>query len=59
MNSHAVTHAVTHLPSAAQAASFPRRVLLAVSGLTPQIITETLYALAADEHAPFVPTELS
>ncbi len=37
---------------------FPRRVLLAVSGLTPQIVTETIYALAADEHAPFVPTEV-
>ena len=39
-------------------ADFPRRILLAVSGLTPQIVTETLYALAADEHAPFVPTEV-
>jgi hypothetical protein len=25
----------------------PRRILLAVTGLTPQIVTETLYALAA------------
>ena len=41
-----------------QPADFPRRVLLAVSGLTPQIVTETLYALAADEFAPFVPTEV-
>jgi CRISPR-associated protein (TIGR02584 family) len=32
--------------------------LLAVSGLTPQIVTETLYALAADEFDPFVPTEV-
>ncbi len=39
-------------------ADFPHRVLLAVSGLTPQIVTETLYALAADEFAPFVPTEV-
>ena len=39
-------------------AGFQRRVLLAVSGLTPQVVTETLYALAADEHAPFVPTEV-
>ncbi len=37
---------------------YPRRVLLAVCGLSPQIVTETLYALAADEHAPFVPTEV-
>ncbi len=39
-------------------ADFPRRILLAVSGLTPQIVTETLYAMAADEFAPFVPTEV-
>ena len=50
--------AVTYLPLASKPASFQRRVLLAVSGLTPQIVTETLYALAADEHAPFVPTEV-
>lgn len=39
-------------------ADYPRRILLAVCGLSPQIVTETLYALAADEHAPFVPTEV-
>jgi hypothetical protein len=50
--------AITYLPVATNPASFQRRVLLAVSGLTPQIVTETLYALAADEHAPFVPTEV-
>lgn len=37
---------------------YPRRVLLAVSGLSPQIVTETLYALAASQDAPFVPTEV-
>ncbi len=37
----------------------PRRVLLAVSGLSPQIVTETLYALSTDPHqGPFVPTEV-
>ena len=45
-------------PEASKPARFSRRILLAVSGLTPQIVTETLYALAADEHAPFVPTEV-
>ena len=50
--------AVPYFPTAAKPAGFQRRVLLAVSGLTPQIVTETLYALAADEHAPFVPTEV-
>ncbi len=43
---------------ARQPADYPRRVLLAVCGLSPQIVTETLYALAADEHAPFIPTEV-
>lgn len=38
---------------------YPRRVLLAVSGLSPQIVTETLYALASEaRHGPFVPTEV-
>ncbi len=49
---------LSDLSSAADPATFSRRVLLAVSGLTPQIVTETLYALAADEHAPFIPTEV-
>ncbi len=35
----------------------PRRILLAATGLTPQVITETLYALATAE-MPFVPTEV-
>ncbi|MDW8369754.1 MAG: CRISPR-associated ring nuclease Csm6, partial [Geminicoccaceae bacterium] len=39
--------------------SFPRRVLLCVVGLTPQVVTETLWALAVDAQPPFVPTELS
>ena len=41
--------------------SFPRRILLAVTGLSPQVVTETLYALAVraeDAGAPFVPTEI-
>lgn len=37
---------------------YPRRILLAVSGLSPQIVTETIYALAAQADAPFVPTEV-
>ena len=50
-------NALPYLSAATKPADFPRRVLLAVSGLTPQIVTETIYALAADQHAPFVPTE--
>lgn len=37
---------------------YARRILLAVSGLTPQIVTETLYALAVNAEDPFVPTEV-
>ncbi len=36
---------------------YQRRVLLAVIGLTPQVITETVYALA-HQTIPFYPTEL-
>lgn len=36
----------------------PRRILLAVTGLSPQIITETLYALTQTEQPPFIPTEI-
>jgi CRISPR-associated protein (TIGR02584 family) len=38
--------------------AFPRRVLLAVTGLSPQVVTETVYALTQKIHPPFVPTEL-
>ena len=37
---------------------FKRRVLLAVTGLTPQIVTETLYALAIRKEPRWVPTEI-
>lgn len=36
---------------------YPRRILLAVTGLSPQIVTETLYALSTDNNR-FVPTEI-
>ena len=41
-----------------QPQEFRRRLLVAVTGLSPQIVTETLYALAVDLEAPFVPTEI-
>ena len=37
---------------------FPRRILLAATGLSPQIVTETLYALATASPAAFAPTEI-
>lgn len=50
--------ATIHPNDSLQPANYARRILLAVSGLSPQILTETLYALAADETAPFIPTEV-
>ena len=38
--------------------TFPRRVLLAVTGLSPQVVTETVYALTQKTQPPFVPTEI-
>ena len=38
--------------------TFPRRALLAVVGLTPQVVTETVWALATHASAPFLPTAL-
>ena len=39
-------------------ASFRRRILIAVTGLSPQVVTETLYALAVVQQPAFVPTEI-
>ena len=35
-----------------------RRLLVAVTGLSPQIVTETLYALSVEQEPPFLPTEI-
>jgi CRISPR-associated protein (TIGR02584 family) len=40
------------------ACDMPRRVLAIASGMTPQVVTETLYALAVQAVPPFVPTEI-
>jgi len=45
-------------PESRDPSSFPQRVLFTVSGLTPQIITETIYALVEKEKPAFVPTRL-
>ena len=37
---------------------YSRRLLVAVTGLSPQIVTETLYALAVGQQQPFIPTEV-
>lgn len=38
--------------------TYPRRILLAVTGLSPQIVTETLYALAVAREPAWVPSEI-
>jgi CRISPR-associated protein (TIGR02584 family) len=38
--------------------TYPCRVLLAVTGLSPQVVTETLYVLARDRESNWVPTEI-
>ncbi len=35
-----------------------RRILLVVTGLTPQVVTETLYCLAVTRRPPWIPTEV-
>ena len=35
---------------------YSRRLLVAVTGMSPQIVTETLYALAVAQKPPFIPT---
>ena len=37
---------------------YPRRILLAVTGLSPQVVTETLYALSVCSQPRFIPTEI-
>ncbi len=41
-----------------QPSQYPVRNLIAVSGMSPQIVTETLYALATREKDPFIPTQV-
>lgn len=38
--------------------NYPRRILLFVAANSPQIITETLYALACQQPKPWIPTEI-
>ncbi len=37
---------------------YPRRILLAATGLSPQVVTETIYALAVAGRPAFIPTEV-
>lgn len=38
--------------------TYPRRILLAVAANSPQIVTETAYALACQANPPWLPTEV-
>ncbi len=38
--------------------SYPRRILLCVVGLSPQVVTETIFALTILQSPPFKPTEI-
>ena len=46
------------MPDPALPQTYPRRLLLAVTGLSPQVVTETLYALVKNPMEPWVPTEI-
>jgi CRISPR-associated protein (TIGR02584 family) len=37
---------------------YPKKILLAVTGMSPQIVTETLYGLAVQSAERFIPTEI-
>lgn len=37
---------------------YSKRIMLAVSGMSPQIVTETVYSLAVNKRDPFIPTEI-
>ncbi len=43
-------------PSPRRPEDFSSRVLLLVAGLSPQVVTETVYALAVARDPPFIPT---
>lgn len=48
----------TAQPASIEPADYSRRILLAVTGMSPQIVTETLYALAKTRQPACVPTEI-
>ncbi len=41
-----------------QPSQFDRRILLMLCGLTPQVVTETIYALSVTQSPAFIPTEI-
>lgn len=56
---NAPTTAVVTANDPSRPESFERRILFAVTGLSPQVVTETLFGLCFPQSgAPFVPTEI-
>lgn len=49
---------MTLMPDPTQPHSYPRRVLALAVGMTPQVLTETVFALAVAAPQPWVPTEV-
>lgn len=47
-----------HFTGGTQASNAPRRILLCVTGLSPQIVTETLYALSVSNQPAWIPHEV-
>ena len=45
-------------PDSSDPRAYARRILLAVTGLSPQVVTETLYALAVKRSPKWVPTKI-
>lgn len=46
------------MSSVALPGTYEKRILLVVTGMSPQILTETLWGLAVADENPFVPTEI-
>lgn len=49
---------MTAHPANTPPSAYPKRILMAVTGKTPQVVTETLWALAIGSEVPFIPTEI-
>lgn len=46
------------MTSPAHPETYPRRILLAIGGMTPQVVTETLYYLCVKREPAYVPTDV-
>jgi len=58
MNTKSPTFSLPSPQNVADPASWARRILFVVTGLTPAVVTESLYALAIARKPAFIPTEI-